>query len=95
MQHEAPAAKIDEWGAPSIPEMSDGNATVHSKMSESAAGRSMSSLPPRRAATTPAIAHGRTASGAILLIDRLVARSSDQLHHDFHSRPINRRKRRR
>lgn len=95
MHDEIPAAENDGRGAPSTPEMHDGNATRHSKTSQSSAGRSMSGLPPPRAAAAPAIARGRPASRTILLIDSSAARSSDQLHHGFHSQPINRRKRRR
>jgi hypothetical protein len=95
MHDDIPAAKNDGWGAPSTPVMLDGNATWHSKTSESSAGRSMSGLPPRRAAAAPAIARDRPASRTILLIDSSIARSSDQVHYGFHSHPINRRKRRR
>ena len=42
MHDEIPAPKIDGWGAPSTPEMFDGNANWHSKTSEPSAGRSMS-----------------------------------------------------
>ena len=95
MHDEIPAPKIDGWGAPSTPEMFDGNANWHSKTSEPSAGRSMSGLPPPRVAATPAIARRRPASRTILPIDSSVSRSSDQSQHCFHSRPIKKRQRRR